>query len=201
MINKNRIKHPDLAKVLAAAIATSACGTEINNHFYGPDGEEISEIGNCDEFKGKHISYAGECNAGTSEPVGRDCSITFVDGNIPESKYVGFVAGRTIHMQGGARNGKPYDPVTIELFLPGEFTIDDIDASIYAPESQRYLAEKFMCYFTKDPDLLAVRFNGQPKIKASVANVFRQTNRPFSRRDCEANHKENSQWYKQCSRR
>jgi len=69
MINKNRIKHPDLAKVLAAAIATSACGTEINNHFYGPNGEEITSSGegNCDGFKGKHLSGAWKCRAGTVE--------------------------------------------------------------------------------------------------------------------------------------
>ena len=133
--------------------------------------------------------------------MGRDCSITFVDGNIPERKYVGFVAGRIIHLQGGEHKGRPYDPVTMELFRHGEFTIDDIDTSEYVPESQRYIAEKFMCYFTVDPDLLAVRFNDQPQIRASVENIFRQTDRPFSRRDCDANDRENGQWYKQCSRR
>ena len=188
-------------KLAAGLVAAGlGCGTEINN-YYGPNGEEITNSGNCGEFKGKHIHYAGECNAGTVEPVGRDCSITFSDGNIPERKYVGFVAGRIIHLQGGELNGRPYGPSTRELFRHGEFTIDDLDVSGYEPESQRYMAEQFMCYFTVDPDLLAVRFNAKPKIKASVANIFRQTDRPFSRRDCDANDRENGQWYKQCSRR
>jgi len=75
---KTKIKQANLTKILATMIATSACGTEINNNFYGPNGEEIYQSADFDNscqspLYGAHLWNILKCESGAF--MAEDCSI------------------------------------------------------------------------------------------------------------------------------
>lgn len=188
-MNTKPKKASNLA-VLTAALA-AACGTEItkvDNNFYGPNGEEItsSGSGNCDGFKDKHLTVAWNCNTGTVEPVGNDCSVRMETiGN--KEVYVGHINGRTLALRGPELN------LIAEFFERGQFTREDLDASMYVPESRERMTDMFECYFRQDRELRAVKYDRKPQIEARLDNIFRVSgNRILGAGVCPR------QWYEAC---
>ena len=66
----------------------------------------------------------------------------------------------------------------------GQFTLSDLDASEYEPESQARFAERFMCFFRSAPGLLAVKYDGEPAKKVSLDSIYKLSDQQYFRGVC-----------------
>ena len=173
------------------SLGLAGCGgTEINNHYYGPDGEEILvESGsNCGEFKGKYI-FDPSCELYTDK-IKNDC--TFKMSGDEGREWVGSITGNRMYLnqiRGEPDNDKP-TMWNVDMYKKGQFTAADVRGDTPG------LVASFMCLFDHDENLWAVNWgNG---LKANTDNILALLDQPFSPAYCERTSIFNQSWYDSC---
>ncbi|HLC82032.1 MAG TPA: hypothetical protein VJH68_05235 [Candidatus Nanoarchaeia archaeon] len=195
-----KLKQGLAALTLAAGI--NCGGTEIQNHYYGPNGEEYEvNSGDCDEFKGKYLWANGDCIIGTVEPIGQGCEVRMVDPDRPQRLLEGFMQGNrfTILNASGFRKideGQYTLPIVYQFLKKGEFSRED-----FYQQDRNAEIDSFMCYFDQgDNELRAGVING--KLYSGSEAVFRLTNRPYpGERICAKTELNHADWYVNCHER
>src|SRR3989344_7695075 len=172
---------------LVAALAVS-CGTEItkiDNHFYGPDGEETSTFngGGCETFGGKYLWDLSGCDIGTDKPIGDDCVIEILQGysgnRIPlQMRGRGFDALDTRDNRGTVYHWR--------FIFPSEFDKSNVVANPAVPEGRAGLIDRFMCYLRVNPNLLVMTPDPEAprQIEVYDASLVEFRDEPYSFAKC-----------------
>jgi hypothetical protein len=166
--------------LIAAGVIGSGCGGgDTINNFYGPNGEVISvEAGNCDEYKGKYLWHA-QGDFGNIDKVGNGCSIALVNQDHPGFLLNGVISGNklTVYSGEGLDRADEADlPLRFELLKNGEFSSSDVTLEGFG-ENANKLINEYMCYFSKDSNLRAMRLNSE--IKGLTSSILRVKDRHF----------------------
>ena len=187
----NKLKQGLAALTLAAGIN---CGDEVNNNFYGPNGEEISS--GCDDFEDKYLWAIGHSSSGTTKKIGSDCDFAFEDERYPDFSLKGIISGNRIDVYNYNGDDRGVTaPFSFYLLKKGEFTREDVTTSA-APEYVESSINRFMCYFIKDDNLRALKWKGV--IKTGVGSVYKIEDHPFSGHTAARRERDASAWYNQC---